>query len=1153
MQKLHQEQLVCFRLLKVSAWIDAASSEHRPPFLFSCRPLPVTVLCMRYAVSCLTSLLVAALAPGEERFAPPYRLQDVAGMEAFVGSADARELLARQGFVVTGLQFPQIFAAYLRLAIDLPQEQTDIPWFITEDSVWHAYHVLLEEGVHVLEEVQADRLHEFSTRLLRAAQARSATLDAVDEDLAAFAAVGLGLQDPAAVEAMGAGIQGRVAEVLRGLRASQPARVLFFELAIPPDSLRATGIYTRTPASHAYFAARRWYATCVFRWKSLSETERAVRLACLIDGDQDLKTRYRQLDEPYDLLFGPPDDAGVDRYATLTRNTFGVETLPSLTSDKWDTFRQQGDRLPAPKVNDQLLSPNQYARFAEETKGFRLFPPRRCPSAVVLQRMIHPLVKQRQIPSGVDFFAVGALASEAGRRAVLAQVPDRPTSEAILGTQAEPLPQSLHGDALSLLRRLHEPRPDAAPGALRTAAWQDKQLWTSLGAWAEQRHTWALHAKRTESYFGSVPPAARGYVSPYPEFYRDLGRLARSTAAALQAATAKESESVKLLPEFAELCDRLARIAEKQLAKQPLGEADYAVIENYGQRLARFHFYEGNSWLMPRDDFPLVTPVFSSPAGNRNEILYAGLGRPEALYVIIPVGDQLVLHRGAVLSYREFTRATGPPLDDMSWAKEVTHVVPPAPAFTGSFRRTLTVDEAAEVIGRGDTLEGVGLMRGREITRALIEASRQYWKGDDVSSERDRRQTWRIRQLGQRAGNEDLPDLMSLLKLAPEFDADSLASSVAGLDWASQGRELTRVLIEGPQHLIDPVAYLLARYPNGLDSPPLAVHYDRLDPRARRLVCWLVGFRKNVGEAEQAVLLKGLSDGEAGVRYEAAAACARGRARDHRVLARLEAWPKEKNTFVAASMVRALSDLKAIEAAPAMLRYLEAAGEPGSNASGPPLQDEDGTAYRQAFPFWTGPYGNGRMPGVPADSEEPSFRPGIQVEEMIQTFLLHAEKRPSRPGEDLTDSLPETLVLALGTLRHAPAKPLLRGLLRKDCRLCLGDGVDTAAVDALVLQADRKARLLVQVAGDGSATPGARARAIDLLARTGDSTIAARLAPLLSDSTPLEYPPGLRLGDCAGNAMARMVRLDVQIEPDDTAIERAGKLEQIRKAISGRN
>jgi len=61
----------------------------------------------------------------------------------------------------------------------------------------------------------------------------------------------------------------------------------------------------------------------------------------------------------------------------------------------------------------------------------------------------------------------------------------------------------------------------------------------------------------------------------------------------------------------------------------------------------------------------MVTRVFSSPLTS--SMLYAGLARPQALYVIVQNGKTLQLYRGAVMTYREFVRPDEALLDDDSW------------------------------------------------------------------------------------------------------------------------------------------------------------------------------------------------------------------------------------------------------------------------------------------------------------------------------------------------------------------------------------------------------------------------------------------------------------------------------------------------------
>jgi len=92
-------------------------------------------------------------------------------MGAFQGSASAKQLLSQNGFVVADPAFKQIFEPYIKSPqTEEPSDKKpmgySLPSFITTDSALHAYHVLLEEGVKSMEEIQSQRLLNFSRRLV---------------------------------------------------------------------------------------------------------------------------------------------------------------------------------------------------------------------------------------------------------------------------------------------------------------------------------------------------------------------------------------------------------------------------------------------------------------------------------------------------------------------------------------------------------------------------------------------------------------------------------------------------------------------------------------------------------------------------------------------------------------------------------------------------------------------------------------------------------------------------------------------------------------------------------------------------------------------------------------------------------------------------
>jgi hypothetical protein len=142
-----------------------------------------------------------------------------------------------------------------------------------------------------------------------------------------------------------------------------------------------------------------------------------------------------------------------------------------------------------------------------------------------------------------------------------------------------------------------------------------------------------------------------GVHNAFDKFQTDLENLAQRCATNSQP-TESEVETLRmfydarqdvarLLNDFAPVCGRLATLATKSLHGEALTEEDARWIENYGVTLAGFHFYYGDSYEVPQDDFPIVTRVFSNPLTD--SMLYAGVARPQALYVIVPTRNSLQL------------------------------------------------------------------------------------------------------------------------------------------------------------------------------------------------------------------------------------------------------------------------------------------------------------------------------------------------------------------------------------------------------------------------------------------------------------------------------------------------------------------------------
>ena len=256
--------------------------------------------------------------------AASYDLDAVKGIEAFGGSSGARGILAKNGFVVADPAFKQIFEPYIKSPqVKEPSKKSPIgeslPSFITTDSAWHTYHVLLEEGVKEMEQIQSQRLLDFSRRLW--AVSKELNNNSGAKDLGLFVSVGLALQDEQHRKSLAA----EAKRIVDGLRAGMIPVDVPIGFSLAPQQFRAQSFYAQSPQLSDYFAARQWYASVVFRLTSPSETKTAIALATLVDGDAELLKLWKQLSEPFDSFLASAEDGTILQYVEAAKSVVGLK------------------------------------------------------------------------------------------------------------------------------------------------------------------------------------------------------------------------------------------------------------------------------------------------------------------------------------------------------------------------------------------------------------------------------------------------------------------------------------------------------------------------------------------------------------------------------------------------------------------------------------------------------------------------------------------------------------------------------------------------------------------------------------------------------------------------------------------------------------
>ena len=139
------------------------------------------------------------------------------------------------------------------------------------------------------------------------------------------------------------------------------------------------------------------------------------------------------------------------------------------------------------------------------------------------------------------------------------------------------------------------------------------------------------------------------------------------------------TERVKEMAEF------LLRISEKELSADPiLTDEEYQSIEIIGSTVENISLdlvRNDNQYLDGWDNVEgadksvaVVADIYTANMSNNPapSILYAGTGPAFVIYVAVPVGNELYLMRGAVLSYRELKQSTDQQrLTDEEWQEKL--------------------------------------------------------------------------------------------------------------------------------------------------------------------------------------------------------------------------------------------------------------------------------------------------------------------------------------------------------------------------------------------------------------------------------------------------------------------------------------------------
>ena len=329
---------------------------------------------------------------------------------------------------------------------------------------------------------------------------------------------------------------------------------------------------------------------------------------------------------------------------------------------------------------------------------FRLLGVRGRLEDAVFSRLAGDEVPGRLLPRGLDLPA--ALGSDRALQLLDGVYGDAGSEDyrenlaelrtALATVEASPARIDLPGGWLDVQRLALDPRDEGYPLFMR-GAWQDRCLYSFLGAWVELGSDEAGEPPgQTGDRAASVGGSEKGYVEPLPEAFAKLAALADMLRRGLRERGLSDAESEERLDALHAMLLTLKAVAEKELRNEAPSAEEYAAVAAIGDTL---------SFIC---SLPLGDPEGGHPSGGAyacavsdlyrdpvyDEVLQAATGRPVTYYVIAPVEGRPTLTVGAGFSYYEFVRPAGGRYTTSSWSEAVgMGALPDPPAWTASFLR----------------------------------------------------------------------------------------------------------------------------------------------------------------------------------------------------------------------------------------------------------------------------------------------------------------------------------------------------------------------------------------------------------------------------------------------------------------------------------
>lgn len=626
---------------------------------------------------------------------------------------EQKKLIAKNGFVVNPAKDEQLFYIYEK------NEYKKVPSFITTDSVLQVYHIFYDYSLRVLEQ---EKLLAFSEELTESMLSKSIYLfDKITSEeikqaqlmnIAYFGAATLCLEKDLPEDMPKEAKEMALAEYELIKEQSGFKQSKIFPYKLDYSQYKPRGHYTRNHDFERYFKAMMWYGQVPFPLYKIDENNNKVRnleqtfqallitYSVFLDNHrtEDI-TLWENIYDPTAFYVGTADDLNIYQYKDMLIKVYGEKPDINALNDKekLDQLYLEAEKLAEPKIKPKYTSVD-----TPVGKQFRLMGQRYIPDSEIIQKLVEPM--KRPIPSGLD--VMGVLGSDRAYDIQINHYHEDQKSDSYIDTFNKLKAEfnllsdaKWHGNMyygwLWTLKGLLKEFGEGYPSFMTNEAWTDKSLSTALGSWSELKHDTILYGKQSgvECGGGEEPPQVKGYVEPNIEVYEKLLWLTKYSRANLKEKEILVESMESKMQRFEDILQFLINCSHKELRNEELSSEEYYQLLVYGgllEYLTSSFAGDGMRWYEITSEtdknMAVIADIHTMAPNDFSEGGYfeVGVGPAYEIYVVVPIGEELYLTRGAVFSYFEFDSKIR--LTDEEWQKTIKeNTMPQRPDWMDSF------------------------------------------------------------------------------------------------------------------------------------------------------------------------------------------------------------------------------------------------------------------------------------------------------------------------------------------------------------------------------------------------------------------------------------------------------------------------------------